>query len=165
MQTACKKPLLQHQPWSPDQPREPVHISPCPHTLNDDYNFTKTTLHWHLLSICSRLFRVVYTLQILSMTWIDTIYPAESWLCKESFLEGGWSLFKPYELHSNILQWVCFIWVSFVSIVIILTMKLVINDMTVLSMLFWGALIASSLLHHSLMLMQNFFLLEKHLIF
>lgn len=85
-----------------DQPREPVYISPCPHTLNDDYNFTKTTLYWHLFSIRSCLFQcVVCTLQILSLTWSDTIYPRVPAVQGKLFHKGKvvslqalWVLFK-----------------------------------------------------------------------
>lgn len=65
-------------------------FSPCPHTPNDDYSFTETALLWHLFSICSCLFQcVIYTLQNLSLTWGDTIYPTEFQLYNETFFFKG----------------------------------------------------------------------------
>lgn len=73
-------------PGLPNNPKSQCVFSPCPHTLNDDYSFTETALHWHLFSICSCLFqRVIYILQILSLTWSDTICPTESRLYNETF--------------------------------------------------------------------------------
>lgn len=73
-------------PGLPNDLRSQCIFSPCPHISNDDYSFTETTLLWHLFSICSCLFQcVVYTLQILSLTWGDTIYPTESQLYNETF--------------------------------------------------------------------------------